>query len=608
MSDNYEAMLTLTADNRGVIKAFKEVSDQVNKTGKETEESTDEASAGMNRLRDHTLMLRDAMSSLIGMVGIGGVAFGLKDLAEEGEKLQTSQARLQQALKDTGQDAGGMADKLQQFSDNLSQHGGFASQAENMTALTRFITETHSATKAQQMLTEATNVARDTGDDLSTSVAAVARAYDGQARGLLKLIGPFASAKDHAVALSLAHQKDIVQIQELASLLSGPAKTAYEGQAELAAHLTAKQEEQAEVQDKVLTGQQALALVGKVTAGQAAAFANTVAGRQADVAHTFENLTETIGLDLMPEMKVLLTIGAAVADMFEKEHTVVEALAFGVGGLAAAWGTMRILKGIKTMAVELGQALKLTGVEGEEGGLLASLGADEAATAWRAFMVTTIAGLVIVGLVEMIEHWKQVEAVATAVWHGIESAAVSVWHAIVAAAKWGFNEIKSLMRDLGFTGNGVMSYLNPLGLGRHIIGGIGSLFNQGGVVPEYRAAGGSVTPTSVMPEYRAYGGPMLPMGTDTIPAMLSPGEGVVSAQGMDFLNAINTGQMPTGRMGDGFTINADGRLILRTTDRDLGEATLRWIISRAARGPSSLIGGSLVASGVGPTLTAASAR
>lgn len=581
--ETFEAMVKLLADNRGFIKAFRESGETAKTTGKDVTRSSDEASLSMDRLRTHATFLRDTMMSLASMVGIGGVAFGLKDLAEEGVKLQASQVQLQGALKNTGQDAGGMADKLQQFSDNLSQHGGFGSQAENMTALAKFITETRSATKAQEMLVLATNIARGTGKDLGTTVSQVARAYAGQARGLQQLLGPMVAARNAQVGLTVAHQAEIAKIQEQASFLSGPAKTAFVAQSELADHLTAQQMELAQLQDKQLTGQEVIAAASKVFAGDTARYANSIQGRQSDLDHTFENLTETIGLDLLPVMKVLLTIGTAVAGVLEKHHTLVEALSVAVGGLVAAWGAMKILGGIKAMVVDLGKAFGVMGAEGEGAGILAAIGADTAATAWRAFMTTTIFGLVVVGLVELVEHWKAVESAAVAVWHGIESAAVSVWHAIVAAARWGFHEIKSLMNDLGFTGNGVMSYLNPFGLERHALGAIGSLFNQGGVV-----------------QYRAEGGPMMPMGSDTVPAMLTPGEGVLSVQGMDMLSRLNSGMAPVFGGGGQFNINASD-VTMRLDNDVLGRAFLRWIINKGARGPSTIIGGSssLAISGIG---------
>lgn len=569
------------ADNRTAIKSMVQIADQSDKTKKTLVAGATEESASMDRVREHTMMLRDAMTSLMGTIGIAGVAFGLKDLVVDGQKLQLSQAQLQSALRDTGQDAGSTADELQKLAESMSVKGGF-SITENMSSLTQFVRETKSATEAQKLFNLASNIARATGQSLSDTTAVVAKAYDGQARGLQSLLGPMVAAKDASVGLSVAHQKEIALIQERASLLSGPAKTAYEQQAMLADHITAQQSEAAALSDKQITAQQLLTRATSEFAGATGKYSKTVEGQQSNLQHSINNLGESIGRSLVPEMKFLVGVATDVADWMEKDKTEVEIATIAVGGLVAAWGGMKILGGIKTMVLDLGKAFGIAGDEGFAGGRMAALGADEAAVAWKAFMTTTILGLVVVGLVELIEHWKQVEAVATAVWHGIEGAAVDMWHAIVAGAKFAFKEIKAGLHDLGFTGNGIMSYINPMGLERHALGAVGSLFNQGGVVPEYRALGGMMTP----------------MGTDTVPTMLSPGEGVVSAQGMDMLSSINSGQ--GFGAGGNLTIQA-APFVLRTTDRDLGEAVLRFFVNRGARGSTSLVGGALAISGVGPT-------
>jgi hypothetical protein len=68
----------------------------------------------------------------------------------------------------------------------------------------------------------------------------------------------------------------------------------------------------------------------------------------------------------------------------------------------------------------------------------------------------------------------------------------------------------------------------------------------------YAATGGLVTSSGV--QYLAEGGnvlPFTPKGTDTVPTMLTPGEGVVTTSGMDTLgteglSALNSGKAPSG--------------------------------------------------------------
>jgi hypothetical protein len=71
-------------------------------------------------------------------------------------------------------------------------------------------------------------------------------------------------------------------------------------------------------------------------------------------------------------------------------------------------------------------------------------------------------------------------------------------------------------------------------------------YNDPGFTPSAAARGGLVTDTGV--QYLASGGlarilGFRPRGTDTVPAMLTPGEGVINRRGMDALSAINRGEV-----------------------------------------------------------------
>jgi hypothetical protein len=48
------------------------------------------------------------------------------------------------------------------------------------------------------------------------------------------------------------------------------------------------------------------------------------------------------------------------------------------------------------------------------------------------------------------------------------------------------------------------------------------------------------------------------------------------------------------------------QIVLRTTDREIGNATLRYALNRTARGPGSLVGGNLVTGSVGMPVSTAS--
>jgi hypothetical protein len=574
-SEDYLVKLIMSMDNRSMLTAQKENVAASDEFKDATKANSDEESLSMDKVKEHTLMLRDAMTSLVGMVGIGGVAFGLKDLVVGGEKLQLAQSQLQATLRTTGQDAGGAASDLDRLAESMSTKGGF-SDTENLAALTQFVSETHSATDAQKYLATATNLARDTGVSLATAQTDIAKAYDGSGKSLQALVGPMVASKNAEVGLTAAHAAQIAKLQEQASVLTGFAHAQAE-QRIASMHLTAAQEEAAQLQDKQITGQKYLAVVTQAVAGSTSVYNKSVIGQQSNLRNSISNLADSYGKDLLPTFREVVTIGTGVADVMEHNKTEVEIATLAVGGLAAAWGTMKVLSGVKSMFMDVGKALGFVTAQETAAGAEGVAAADELTVAWDALMASTIVGLVIVGLVEMMTHWREVKQVAVEVWHDIESAAASMWHAIVSAAKWAIGEIKGLLKDLGFTGNGIMSYLNPIGMDRHIVSGIGSLFNQGGVV-KHLASGGSIG-----------------YGTDTVPTELTPGEGVLSVQGMDMLSRLNSGMLGgLGGMGQSrVTVTPQSIIKLMTTDRALGQAVVRWALNEQARGTFSLTGGSL---------------
>jgi hypothetical protein len=100
----------------------------------------------------------------------------------------------------------------------------------------------------------------------------------------------------------------------------------------------------------------------------------------------------------------------------------------------------------------------------------------------------------------------------------------------------------------------------------------GSDGNNGG---EYRAHGGVI--------YAANGWPR-PRGTDTIPAMLTPGEGVLSRRGMAMLGALNSGRPGLGGGGSGVavTVNLQGALLNDSRQAEViaeqvGEAVVKML-------------------------------
>jgi hypothetical protein len=114
-----------------------------------------------------------------------------------------------------------------------------------------------------------------------------------------------------------------------------------------------------------------------------------------------------------------------------------------------------------------------------------------------------------------------------------------------------------------------------------------AFLSHGGPVARHFAHGG--------PAYFAGGGPV---AGDTVPAWLNPREGVLTPTGMTTiggvsgLDALNAGVTPGG-MGGRVTI-MPSQTVLKLDNRTVGQAVVKWALNNAARGPTSLVGGSLV--------------
>ena len=178
MADDRVSELIWRGDNRSAIKALEGISKQNRETTDTVKAGSDEQAASLTRVRESSERLRDSMMGLASMVGIAGVAFGFKDLVVGGMSLQTSQAQLADAIKNTRGVAADATSVLEKYAEALSTRGGFGT-TQNLTALTAFVRETHSATEAQTMLSLATNIARGRNMDLASAQQVVARAYTG---------------------------------------------------------------------------------------------------------------------------------------------------------------------------------------------------------------------------------------------------------------------------------------------------------------------------------------------------------------------------------------------------------------------------------------------
>lgn len=169
----------------------------------------------------------------------------------------------------------------------------------------------------------------------------------------------------------------------------------------------------------------------------------------------------------------------------------------------------------------------------------------------------------------------KIASVAKTMWDGMKHAAGNAADWIWSKMKWLVNQIvsffKSIPSRIGHLGSSILHDVTS-GLG-HAITSI--LPNQGGVVHKYMGG---------------------PVGTDSVPAMLTPGEGVLSRAAMQQIGQAGLTRLNMGMGGGGEEINIrinPGTTVVKIGARELAEAVTQYALERAARGPSSLIGGAL---------------
>lgn len=536
-------------DNRSLIRSLKEISAQSEKTSSNIKHGNEEAASSMDKVRHSSTLLRDSVAGLAGMVGFGGLAFGLKDAIQGGIQLQTAQTQLRASLH-------GSASAFKALNDQavrMSTHGGFTT-TQNIQAITSFVRETHSASEATNLFALATNIARGRNMDLASAQTVVARAYTGSVGRLQQLLGPMVAQKDAMFGLTQAHKAQAIQL-ELESRSYGKLGPIWLKQQEMLDGITPKMAALATLQDKAATAKQVIAAAQTVFGGATEAFSGTTAGKLSNLQHALQNTTDQLGLKLLPVVNRLAGIGLTVVNWFSRLPGPLQAAVIGFSAFAAL---MPFINRAREAFSLLG---KITGITAAKEAMLG----DKAEVA---------AGKEVL-LGDASEAVAVKEGVSSAGGGGVGSLGLLGKFGEKFGLKGALGTAAKFAGPIGLAAMGLGTAINHvpfLSFLKHapIIGGLSSIlgFNQGGVVPKYMAAGG-------------------PMGSDTQPAWLTPGEGVLSLRGMQALGDLNAGG---GGMGGDITI----RVPVSLDSRVLTEAVARYSLNRAARGPTSFVGGSLV--------------
>ena len=325
--------------------------DRTSKRSKEASKSLGGFSRGLSGLAR-------GFGMLAGTVGVAGVGLGLAEVIKSAENFQDVQKQLGVAVKAAGLDMKEGTKRLSEYSEALSVKGGFTAP-ENLQSLTTFIRITKNVTKAQQMLSLATNIARGTHKSLTASTRAVMMAESGRLSGLTRL----------GIILP-----------------------------------------------KNATATKALSILQDRYAGSTKAYSETAAGAMSDFTHTIEQLGEKLGAKLIPPITKVFQFLNKLVDQFERGKGLggqIRVVFEHIGdALKDIWGWLK-----KVEFDHLGDQLKQVGKWATDAwhGIQNLVAGFKASKPWAIAVVAALAGLVgaagaIWLVVKALRAWEAVQA------------------------------------------------------------------------------------------------------------------------------------------------------------------------------------------------------
>ena len=237
-------------------------------------------------------------------------AVGVADLIKKTVEAAVQQQATFAILNKTVENAGAANEVHGQSVDTLVKQQaalkGF-SVTDIAGAFTKLESVTRNSAEAFKLLNSAEDLARGTGKSLAVSALGVEKAYEGSATSLSRygiIIPKVTTAVDQ---LRAAHAAQIV---------AGDTFNAQQNAAYAIALRTAT------AQDKILTGQQAIAAIQGRFGGESAAFAQTAAGEYDRLKVSVDQLAVSVGTALLPPLTTGVTDLARWADELSHSSTV----------------------------------------------------------------------------------------------------------------------------------------------------------------------------------------------------------------------------------------------------------------------------------------------
>lgn len=254
------------AEIDGTSTSVKGLGNETERTSKKMKESSGVATMFSRGLSS----VARAAKYAVGLAGVGGLAFGLKDAVDAATEMQTSQVRLAKTMNNAGiswkKNGTDVLEKLEA----QARRTGFAMQ-DITDSYGNFVRTTGSSAKAFHLNSVAMDVARTKGMSLASAQSLLARVYNGSYVGLKRL------------------GVNVIPITKNYDDLKASTKDA-----------TAEQIKHAKALDLLATRNKALGEVQSKFGGQAGAYAKTFAGSLDRLHVAVDLIEEKVGKKLLP--------------------------------------------------------------------------------------------------------------------------------------------------------------------------------------------------------------------------------------------------------------------------------------------------------------------
>jgi hypothetical protein len=430
----------IETDSKEIKKSYEGIGEGARKADKDAEESgkgwslfsAKAKQAAKDNEKTHRSFLKTAsshvgsmLSSGLGMVGIGGAAYGGYDAVKHAAEMNSIETATRSSLKSVGALHTGTMSKIDSAVTSSAMRGGFG-QKQQLEGILQYAGETRSATEATKLNTAATSLARGAHLEYSQAQKMVAMGVTGSTGRLQKYLGIIMPVKTAVEAMSEAEKK------------ANPLKL-----------------KAAELADKQATARKVQGIIEQKYGGATAAYNKTAAGQMSNLKNTVGLLDDKIGKALLPVLAKAATFFSKVATGAMKDWPAIEkvikpvfkriasglktvvgwvghskvalaALGVAIGGIVTVMVLYKAIQVGTTVVMAL-KTVVTTGVTAATWLYnAATFAATFATTGLGVAMIAATGGLVLIGIgiYALITHFKLFKRIVTDVWDWIKGH----WH------------------------------------------------------------------------------------------------------------------------------------------------------------------------------------